>query len=175
MSVAGRKRRKSLRLICEINVAAFAGVMLALFAMFALPQMWPLFVPETGGYRTAVDLANVPHPRDMREANRADAIWVAIQRTGDVWLRNDRLRPPYENLSRGIRERVKAGSEDKVYINADSRAKYSCVRQVLEAVQSSGVEKVAFLVWQRSRPYPAPQDYVKTDAGEDARRSISPG
>ena len=155
MPVAGRKRRQSLRLICEINVAAFAGIMLALFAMFV--QMWPLFVPETGGYRTAVDLAHVPHPRDMREANRADAIWVAVQRSGDVWLGNDRLGPPYENLSRGIRERVKARSEDKVYINADSRAKYSRVRQVLEAVQSSGVERVAFLVLQGNRPYPDPQ------------------
>jgi len=156
MSLAGRKRRAMLRPICEIKVDAFVGVMLALFAMFALPQMWSFFVPERGDYRAAADGVHVPHPRDMREANRADAMWVAVQRTGDVWLGNERVRPPYDDLSSGIRKRVRAGSENKVYISADSRAKYGRVRQVLKAVQASGTERVAFMVWKRDKPYPQP-------------------
>jgi biopolymer transport protein ExbD len=91
MSRAGRERRRSLRPISDINVAAFAGVMVALFAMFALPEMWVLFSPMRGG---SVDWAKVRHPHDMREANRTDAIWIAVQRTGDVWLGNKRLMPP---------------------------------------------------------------------------------
>ncbi len=61
-----------------------------------------------------------------------------------------------EELPSGIRERVKEGSENKVYIRADARAKYGRVREVLEAVQLSGTQHVAFLVWKRDRPYPGP-------------------
>lgn len=151
MSLAGRKRRASLRPICDINVAAFAGIMLALFALFALPEMWPFFVPRLGG---SSDLAHVPHAEDMPKANRTDAIYVAVMRTGDIWLGTNKVRP--EELPSGIRERVKEGSEDKVYIRADERAKFGRVREVLEAVRSSGVERVAFLVYKRDRPYPQP-------------------
>jgi biopolymer transport protein ExbD len=41
------------------------------------------------------------------------------------------------------------GAERKVYINADRRAKYGQVRQVLCAISSAGTENVAFLVYQR--------------------------
>ena len=151
MSLAGRQRRKALRLVCEINVAAFAGIMLALFAMFALPEMWRFFYPQLGG---SVDEPHVPHAEDMPKANRTDAIYVAVMRTGDIWLGTNRVSP--EELSSGIRERVSDGSENKVYINADARAKYGRVRDVLESVQLSGTEHVAFLVYKRDPPYPEP-------------------
>jgi biopolymer transport protein ExbD len=151
MSLAGRQRRKSLRLICEINVAAFAGIMLALFAMFALPQMWPFLQPQLGG---SVDLPQVPHPRDLHEANRTDAILIAVMRTGDVFLGTNKVAPT--QLPFGIRDRVKQGAENKVYISADARAKFGRVREVLEAVKLSGTEHIAFVVWKRDRPYPEP-------------------
>lgn len=105
--------------------------------------MWVLFTPETGG---AADWPHVPHARPMRGANRTDAIWVTVQRTGDVWLGNEKLTA--DQLPAGIQERLRKGSERKVYIKADSRAKYGRVREVLAAIQSAGVENVAFLVWE---------------------------
>jgi biopolymer transport protein TolR len=90
----------------------------------------------------------------MPKANRTDAIYVAVMRTGDIWLGTNKVSP--EELPSGIRERVKEGSENKVYIRADARAKYGRVREVLEAVQLSGTQHVAFLVWKRDRPYPGP-------------------
>jgi biopolymer transport protein ExbD len=74
----------------------------------------------------------------MRDANRTDAIWVTVQRTGDVWLGNEKLTA--DQLPAGIQERLRKGSEKKVYINADSRAKYGRVREALAAIQSSGGE-----------------------------------
>jgi biopolymer transport protein ExbD len=149
MSTAGRKRRQSLRPIYEINVAAFAAIMLALFAMFVLPGMWPLFSPKRGG---SVDWPHVRRPHEMRGANRTDAIWITVERTGDIRLGNERVRP--SGLAKGIRESLRNGAENKVYISADARAKYGAVREVLEAVRSAGLEKVAFLVWQSKTPYP---------------------
>ena len=148
MSSAGRKRRQSLALIAEINVAAFAGIMVVLFALFAIPAMWMLFKPETG---PAADWPHVPHARPMRGADRADAIWVTVQRNGDVFLGNERLAP--YKLPEAIQQRLKRGSERKIYISADARAKYGIVRDVLAGIQSSGVKEVAFLVWE-GKTYP---------------------
>lgn len=153
MSLAGRDRRKSLVLISEINVAAFAAIMVALFAMFALPEMWALFSPERGG---SVDWPHMPHPSPMRAADRTDAIWVTVQRTGDVWVGNERLTSNgwQKRLPEEIQERLGHGSERKIYINADARAKYGRVREALAGIQAAGVEKVAFLVWE-GKTYPA--------------------
>jgi biopolymer transport protein ExbD len=42
--------------------------------------------------------------------------------------------------------------ERKVYIRADRRVRYSTVKDILEGVRSSGIERVAFLVDQRRPP-----------------------
>jgi biopolymer transport protein ExbD/biopolymer transport protein TolR len=143
MSWAGRKRRQSLRLICEINVTAFLSIQLALLAMFmALPMSYH-DLPKG----PSTDLAKVAHPVSMRAADREDAMVVAVMRTGDIFFLGDKILP--DQLDFKIRKQLEAGSEKKVYIKADARAKYGRVRQVLEAVQSSGVERVGFLVTQR--------------------------
>lgn len=145
MSVEGRKRRQSLRPICEINVTAFLSIQLALLAMFmALPMPYH-DLPK----RPSTDLAKVAHPVPMSMADREDAMIVAVLRTGDVCFSGDRVLP--DQLDFKIRERLALGSEKKVYINADARAKYGRVREVLAAVQSSGVERVGFLVEQRKQ------------------------
>jgi biopolymer transport protein ExbD len=41
---------------------------------------------------------------------------------------------------------VARGAEKKIYIRADERLRYVSVREVLAAVRSAGVEKIAFLV-----------------------------
>ena len=130
-------------LISEINVAAFAAIMVVLFALFALPEMWPLFDPERGG---SADLPHVSHSRPMKGANRTDAIWLTVQRTGDVWVGHKKIVP--EKLPAEIQERLRRGAEKKIYINADARAKYGRVREALAGIQAAGVENVAFLVWE---------------------------
>jgi biopolymer transport protein ExbD len=44
-----------------------------------------------------------------------------------------------------IREHLSRGSERRVYIKADARARYGTVKEVLKATQSAGVEQVSFL------------------------------
>jgi biopolymer transport protein ExbD/biopolymer transport protein TolR len=149
MSLAGKKRRQSLRPICEINVAAFAGIQLVLWYILISPD-----VKFQDFIRPTADLAKVAHAESMRAANREDALVVAVQRDGRVWLGYERIAPG--QLPDRIHQGLRAGAERKVYIKADARAKYGRVREVLEAVQSSGVEKVGFLVYQRNPPYPKP-------------------
>jgi biopolymer transport protein TolR len=92
----------------------------------------------------------------MPRADREDAMIVTVARDDKVFFRGERIRP--DQLPTRIRESVKHGSENKVYIGADGRAKYSWVAEVLDGVRSAGVEKIGLLVYQKGPvPVPSPQ------------------
>jgi len=147
--VAMQKLWRSNRLICYIDVTAFAGVCLR-WLMFMLPAM--TIVDPHG---TSVDLAKIDHSIPMRAADREDAMLIAVTREGKVFFRADPVRP--EQLPAMIRNSLSHGSERKVYIKADARAKYSWVAEVLDGVHTAGIEKVGFLVDQRRTPSVNPQ------------------
>jgi len=141
-------RHRPNQLICNINVAAFASVMLALLYLFMSPKL--------GEYRgPAVDLAKVSAPVPMRAADREDAMVIGIRVDGRIFFRSDRVS--IDELPDRIRESIRQGSEKKVYIKADFRAKYLWVSEVLDNVRTAGVEKIAFLVDQRQTPASNPQ------------------
>src|SRR5262249_31642349 len=143
--VSPRKRpeNRSNHLICSVNVAPFAGVMVVLLWMFMVH-------PECLCHdRGAVDLAKVIHPVFMRGADKEDAIIIAINRENRVFFQSEIIR--VNDLVPRIRESLNRGAERKIYIKADARAKYAWVKQVLDSIQPSGVEKIGFLVDQRER------------------------
>ena len=90
----------------------------------------------------------------MRAANREDALLVAVERNGRIWLDTDQITP--EQLPAKIRERLSRGAERRVYIKADARSKYGLVVEVLRSVRSAGIENIAFLVDDR-KPSSPPQ------------------
>lgn len=146
----GNHRRSGL--ICNIDVTAFASVMLVLLWMFMVIHQphgidwhnnWP-----------PIDMARVGHPISMRGADREDALVVVVNREGKVFFRADPVR--VEWLLGRIRKGVSQGAERKVYIKADARAKYGWVAEVLDSVRSAGIEKIGFLVVQRPAPNPSP-------------------
>ncbi len=73
---------------------------------------------------------------------------VTIERDGQVFLGNDKVI--VSQLHTKISEGLDRGSERRIYIQSDARAKYGSVVEVLDAVRSAGVENVAFLVLERS-------------------------
>jgi len=135
-----RWRRRSSELICHIDVIGFFGVTFVMLTIFMAQPLHP-----HGG--TSVDMAKVSRPINMRAADKEDAIIIAITREDKVIFRKERVR--VEWLPRKIRDAVKNGAENRVYIKSDGRAKYGWVKEVLDEVQASGVEKVGFLVDQR--------------------------
>ena len=130
------------KLICRIDVSAFAAVMFALVAMFLAPAT-VVDLPK----HASVDFAKVLHPAPMTGADREDALEIAVTRDGQIWLGTNQVNAEY--LPAAIRERVSHGAERKVYIRADMRAKYGTVKLALNSVRSAGIENVAFLVDKR--------------------------
>lgn len=126
-----------------IEVSAFLSVLLALTAFFASPAMRSMFWPPAG---PPVDLVHVRHAGAVPHAARVDAIWITVERTGKVWFGNNRVTEPSQ-ITEQIQLRLAQGSERKIYLKVDQRARYGVVREVLKAVHSSGVEDIAFLVF----------------------------
>jgi len=106
-----------------------------------------IFLTATPHYGVSADLPKVWHPIPMRGANREDALIVSILRDGTIYFGTDKTRPG--DLPAQIREGVRRGAEKKIYFRADARVRYQTVLAVLDAVRSAGVEKIAFLVYQR--------------------------
>jgi biopolymer transport protein TolR len=144
---------ESARLICRIDVTAFAAVMFALVGMFLLPAMVVVDSPRDA-WHVGVDTPKASNSTELRGADREDALLVAITRDGQVWFDRDRITGD-KDLSAAIRDRVSRGAERKVYIRADMRARYGLVLRVLNIVRTAGIENVAFLVHERNS-HPSP-------------------
>src|SRR2546422_2426567 len=69
--------------IADINVTPMVDIMLVLLIIFMV--VTPLL--QKG---VSVDLARTKNPREMKEADRDDAIIVAVTRDGKIFLREDR-------------------------------------------------------------------------------------
>ena len=135
-----RRNSRSPGLISHIDVSALAAVMFVLVFAF-------IFLTATPHQGVSADLPKVWHPIPLRGANREVALMVWILRDGSIYFGTGRTRPA--NLPRQIRESVGRGAEKKIYIGADARVRYRTVLEVLDAVRSAGIEKIAFLAYQR--------------------------
>ena len=110
--------------------------------------LFTLMVATAGPYHGfSADLPKVGHPILMRRANREDALKITILRDGKIYFGTERIAAA--DLPAKIQDGLSRGSERKVYIIAEARARYGAVLEVLDGVGSAGVENIAFLVNQR--------------------------
>jgi biopolymer transport protein ExbD/biopolymer transport protein TolR len=126
------------RLICRIDVITPTVFFVSFFLAFVLGGS--LSPP----HRTPVDLARVGNSVSMWRANREGAILVTVQRDGKVFFRTDPVASG--QLAGRIHEAISEGADRKIYIQADARAKYGAVVEVIDAVHDARVENVALLV-----------------------------
>ncbi len=136
------KRNYLRSLICRIDVSAFAGIMFVLVWLF----MAPALVIVCG--RGSVDLPRAESANDQKRADREDAMFLSVMRDGTVFFQSEKTVPA--RLPTMIRERVRLGSDRKVYVKADARASYGSVLDALNSVRASGViDQIAFMTEPR--------------------------
>ena len=122
--------------IADINVTPMVDIMLVLLIIFMV--VTPLL--QKG---VSVDLAKTRNPREMREADRDDAIVVAVTRDGKLFL-SDKTIPEAELQSR-VKDLLSGKVDKTVYIRSDRRAKYGKVVDVVDIVRTSGVDTAGLL------------------------------
>jgi len=142
------KRQRSAKLIYSADANAFALVMALVVFTFLTCCMTTMGYHPSG---SSIDIPKALHPISVGGltwgANRHDAMIIAIARDGRAFMNNERVNGAA--LAAKIRQCLSEGAESKVYIRADARARYSSVKEALDAVHSAGVKNVSFFAYQR--------------------------
>jgi len=120
----------------EINVTPMADVMLVLLIIFMV--VTPML--QKG---ISVELSRTRNPVDMKEADRDDAVLVAVTRDGQYFLGQDRV--VIDDLAAKINDLLSSRLEKTVFVKSDFRAKYGDVVRLVDSIRAAGVDKVGLL------------------------------
>ena len=133
------------------NVIPMADIMLVLLIIFMV--VTPML--QKG---QSVDLARTDNPREMQDADKDDAIIVAITRDGKIYLGNTQMAK--EDLTGQIKDRISTRIDKTVYVKSDARAKYGDVVAVVDEIRSAGVDQLGLLTQkiQKATTPPPPAD-----------------
>jgi biopolymer transport protein ExbD/biopolymer transport protein TolR len=135
-------RDEGAKINSNINVTPMVDVMLVLLIIFMV--ITPMLQHDV-----SVDLAQVNNPTQMKDADKEDALVVAITRAGDVYFGKDLVKDVTQ-LTNKIKDRIaKPGSDKMVYVRADARAKYKAVVDVVDNVRAAGVDDLGLLTEQK--------------------------
>ena len=131
----------------SINVTPMVDVMLVLLIIFMV--ITPML--QKG---VSVDLAKTNNPVQMPDADKEDALLVAVQRDGAVFFGSEKISP--DQLTNKIKDKLAARVDKRVFIRADARTKYGNVVEVVDNVRAAGVDQLGLLTEQRKAGAPAP-------------------
>ena len=126
----------------NINVTPMVDVMLVLLIIFMV--ITPML--QKG---ITVDLAKVNNPEQMPDADKEDALIVAVMRDGTVYFGSDRIAP--DQLTNKVKDRIANRVDKRVYLRADQRAKYKSVVEVVDNVRAAGVDDLGLLTDQKKQ------------------------
>jgi biopolymer transport protein TolR len=152
------KRDEGSKVSSDINVTPMVDVMLVLLIIF-------MVVTPMLQHGKQVDmLAQVNSPKEMPDADKEDAMVVAVTRDDKVFLGTDLV--PVDELTGKIKDKLANRTENKtVFVKADARAKFGWVVGVVDAVRSAGVDQLGLLTDQKKSGAMAPPTSATTPAG----------
>ena len=120
----------------DINVTPMVDVMLVLLIIFMV--ITPML--QKG---VSVDLVRSVNPRSMPDADKEDAVVVAVSRDGRLYLGSDQVG--LEDLGAKVRDKIAQRVDKTVYIKSDARAKFETVVKAVDEVRSAGVDQLGLL------------------------------
>jgi len=138
--MALNKRDEGSKVTSDINVTPMVDVMLVLLIIFMV--ITPML--QKG---VSVDLAKVNNPESMPDADKEDALVVAIMRDGKIFFGNDQTQP--DQLTQKVKDRLASRVDKRVFIRADAFAKFGAVVSVVDNVRAAGVDQLGLLTDQR--------------------------
>jgi len=138
MSLA--KRDEGSKVNSDINVTPMVDVMLVLLIIFMV--VTPMLVPGV-----PVDLAQTRNPVTMADADKEDAILVALTRDGRIFLGSERVSA--DSLGSRIKTALERKADKKVFVKSDARASYGSVADVVDNVRSAGADQIGLLTEQK--------------------------
>jgi len=142
------KRTTTLGAVSDINVTPMVDVMLVLLIIFMV--ITPML--QKG---VSVDMAKATNTRDMQDADKEDAVVLAVTRDGKIYLGSDPI--PADQITTTVKDRLENKLDKTVYVKSDANAKYGVVVTVVDNVRAAGVDSLGLLAEKRvERHYEVP-------------------
>ena len=141
----GRYKPKAGSQMASPNVIPMADIMLVLLIIFMV--VTPMLQKNM-----PVDMARTENAHDMQDADKDDAIVVAITRDGNIYLGHTQTRK--DDLTGQIKDRIANRLDKTVYVKSDARAKYGDVVAVVDEIRSAGVDQLGLLTERREGKTP---------------------
>jgi biopolymer transport protein TolR len=132
------------------NVIPMADIMLVLLIIFMV--ITPLL--QKG---LPVNMAKAENAEKMPNADRDDAVIVAVTRDGHLFLGSTEIQ--LNDITGEVKDRLSDRLDKTVYVRADARAKYGDVVKAVDEVRSAGVENLGLLtekIQGKNAPPPPP-------------------
>ena len=138
MAIAVRDEGKKVN--SNINVTPMVDVMLVLLIIF-------MVITPMLQNKVQITMAQVNNAVAMPDADKDDAIVVAVTRDGAVFLGQDRVDPG--QLGSLVANKLADKTDKTIFVRADARAQFRAVEDAIDEVRTAGVEDVGLLTQKR--------------------------
>lgn len=138
------------------NVIPMADIMLVLLIIFMV--VTPML--QKG---VSVDMAKVNNAQDMQDADKDDAIIVAVTRDGHLFLGSTQIS--LSEVTSKVKDQLANRLDKTVFVRSDQRAKYGDVVKAVDEVRSAGVDKIGLLTEKNRSKTGAPAPPAPPAAG----------
>jgi len=138
------------------NVIPMADIMLVLLIIFMV--VTPMLQKTH-----QVDLVPTKNAHDMKEADKDDAVVLAVTRDGRLYLQNTEIKK--EAITGEVKDQIANRLDKTVYVKADARAKYGDVVAVVDEIRSAGVDQLGLLTEKVGKQTSSPQAQTNPAAG----------
>jgi biopolymer transport protein ExbD/biopolymer transport protein TolR len=133
------KKFKAQKPVADINVTPMVDVMLVMLIIF-------MVITPMLSKGVSVDLVRTRNPINMANAEKEDAVVVAITRDGKTYLGTTLLSP--DQLPPKVRDLLTNRLDRTTYIKADQRSRYSRVVEVIDNLRAAGVDQLGLMTEQ---------------------------
>jgi biopolymer transport protein TolR len=133
-------RNEGSKVNSNINVTPMVDVMLVLLIIF-------MVITPMLQNKVQIDLARVQNAALMPDADKEDAVVVAITRDGGVFLGQNKVDP--SQLGSLVRDMLADKTDKTIFVRADARAQFKSVEDAIDDVRTAGVETVNLLTARR--------------------------
>ena len=130
------KRDEGKKVNSNINVTPMVDVMLVLLIIF-------MVITPMLNHTITVDLPAANAAVVMDDANKEDAVTVAVTRDGRTWLGADQVSNA--DLGAKISDKLQNQTNKEVFLRADNRAKYGPVMDAVDGIRTAGVSQLGLL------------------------------
>jgi len=113
----------------------------------------------------SVDMAKVNNAEDMQNADKDDAIILAVTRDGKMYLGSKQI--VLSEITTAVKDQISNRLDKTVFVRSDARAKYGDVVKAVDEVRSAGVDNLGLLTEKNQKGGAAPPPPPGSAGGTD--------